>query len=109
MLFRSDETFGDCQAALIEPLATPVHAVRLVGELTGKKVVILGTGTIGLLTLIAVRRAGATMILSTDSLTTKLLSPWNSGLTLWSMQEWTTWPGWSEASSGKAPTLSLTA
>ncbi len=63
--------FTDYQAALIEPLATPVHAVRLAGDLTGRTVAILGAGTIGLLTLIAVRRAGAAKILSTDTLAKK--------------------------------------
>jgi threonine dehydrogenase-like Zn-dependent dehydrogenase len=65
------KNFTDYQAALIEPLATPVHAVRLGGNLTGKTVAILGAGTIGLLTLIAVRRAGAAKILSTDTLAAK--------------------------------------
>jgi len=36
--------FSDHQAALIEPLATPVHAVRLAGDLTRKTVAILGSG-----------------------------------------------------------------
>jgi threonine dehydrogenase-like Zn-dependent dehydrogenase len=54
-LYKIPNTFSDYQAALIEPLATPVHAVRLAG----------------LLTLIAVRRAGATKIVSTDTLATK--------------------------------------
>ena len=70
-LHKVPKNFTDYQAALIEPLATPVHAVRLVGNLAGKTVAILGAGTIGLLTLIAVRRAGAAKILSTDTLATK--------------------------------------
>jgi 2-desacetyl-2-hydroxyethyl bacteriochlorophyllide A dehydrogenase len=70
-LHKVPKNFTDYQAALIEPLATPVHAVRLVGNLTGKAVAILGAGTIGLLTLIAVRRAGAAKILSTDTLAAK--------------------------------------
>lgn len=63
--------FTDHQAALIEPLATPVHAARLVGDLTGKTVAILGAGTIGLLTLIAARHRGARTVLSTDPLANK--------------------------------------
>jgi threonine dehydrogenase-like Zn-dependent dehydrogenase len=70
-LHKIPKAFSDYQAALIEPLATPVHAARLAGDLTGKKAVILGAGTIGLLTLIAARRAGATKILSTDILANK--------------------------------------
>ena len=64
-------SFSDSQAVLIEPLATPVHAVRLAGDLTGKAVVILGAGTIGLLTLLAARHAGAKTIVSTDVLAGK--------------------------------------
>jgi 2-desacetyl-2-hydroxyethyl bacteriochlorophyllide A dehydrogenase len=70
-LHKIPKAFSDYQAALIEPLATPVHAARLAGDLTGRKVVILGAGTIGLLTLIAARRAGAAKILSTDILANK--------------------------------------
>jgi threonine dehydrogenase-like Zn-dependent dehydrogenase len=70
-LHRVPKNFSDYEAVLVEPLATPVHAVRLTGDLTGKKVAILGAGTIGLFTLIAARRAGASKIVSTDTLTTK--------------------------------------
>jgi 2-desacetyl-2-hydroxyethyl bacteriochlorophyllide A dehydrogenase len=63
---------SDALAALIEPLATPVHAVRLAGpDLTGRTVAILGAGTIGLLTLIAARHAGATRIAVSDTLPAK--------------------------------------
>lgn len=53
-------------AALIEPLATPIHAVRLVSDMPRGAVAILGCGTIGLLTLVALRRAGAGRIVMTD-------------------------------------------
>ena len=64
-------TFSDFEAALVEPLATPVHAVRLAGDLAGKTVAVLGAGTIGLLTLVAARHAGAGTIVSTDNLAAK--------------------------------------
>lgn len=63
--------FSDFQAALIEPLATPVHAVRLAGDLQGRAVAVLGSGTIGLLTLTAARKAGAAKVVSTDTLAAK--------------------------------------
>ena len=51
---------SDAGAALVEPLATATHAVRVAGdELQGRSVVILGGGTIGLLLLIAAPAAGA--------------------------------------------------
>lgn len=61
----------DYEAALIEPLATAVHAVGLAGGLQGKAVAILGSGTIGLLTLVAAREAGARRVVSTDPLAAK--------------------------------------
>ncbi|RFA15130.1 alcohol dehydrogenase [Subtercola boreus] len=62
---------SDLQAALIEPLSTPVHAVRLSGGVAGKKVAIIGAGTIGLLVLAAARYAGAETIVMTDMLESK--------------------------------------
>ena len=70
-LHKIPASFSDYQAALIEPLATPVHAVRLAGDLAGKTVAVLGAGTIGLLTLVAARHAGAGTIVSTDTLAAK--------------------------------------
>ncbi len=63
--------FTDHQAALIEPLSTPVHATSLAGDLSGKTVAILGSGTIGLLMLAAARAAGARRIVVTDVLADK--------------------------------------
>jgi 2-desacetyl-2-hydroxyethyl bacteriochlorophyllide A dehydrogenase len=55
------------QAALAEPLSTPVHAVRLAGpDLTGQTVAILGAGTIGLMTLAVARQHGARRIVMTN-------------------------------------------
>lgn len=70
-LHKVPATFSDFQAALIEPLATPVHAVRLAGDLQGRTVAILGSGTIGLLTLKAALKAGAAKVVSTDTLSVK--------------------------------------
>ncbi|NMO53327.1 alcohol dehydrogenase catalytic domain-containing protein [Actinoplanes sp. TBRC 11911] len=53
------------QAAFIEPLSTPVHAIRLAGGVAGKTVAILGAGTIGLLTLRAARAYGAKRVVMT--------------------------------------------
>ncbi|WP_344386694.1 zinc-dependent alcohol dehydrogenase [Streptomyces vastus] len=61
----------DVEAALVEPLATPVHAVAKAGELTGRTVAVLGAGPIGLLTLLAARHAGAGRIAVTDLLAGK--------------------------------------
>ncbi|MEU9207881.1 alcohol dehydrogenase catalytic domain-containing protein [Streptomyces sp. NPDC048415] len=62
------EGMTDIEAALVEPLATPVHAVAKAGDLTGRTVVVLGAGPIGLLVLAAARHAGAARIAVTDLL-----------------------------------------
>ena len=60
------DALDDNTAALIEPLSTPVHAVRLAGDVAGRSVAILGAGTIGLLTLAVLRAHGAGKVVSTD-------------------------------------------
>ena len=63
---------GDLDAVLIEPLSTPVHAVRLAGgDLTGRTVAILGAGTIGLLVLAVARQANAARIAVCEPLAAK--------------------------------------
>ncbi|GAA2543174.1 alcohol dehydrogenase catalytic domain-containing protein [Winogradskya consettensis] len=57
--------FDDRTAALIEPLSTPVHALRLAGPVEGKAVAILGAGTIGLLTLRLAQAQGAKRVVMT--------------------------------------------
>jgi 2-desacetyl-2-hydroxyethyl bacteriochlorophyllide A dehydrogenase len=52
-------------AALIEPLATPVHAIRLAGGVRDRTVAILGAGTIGLLLQRVARAHGARRIVLT--------------------------------------------
>jgi L-iditol 2-dehydrogenase len=48
--------------ALTEPLAVCVHGVRLGGIGIGDRVLVLGAGTIGLLSVLAARAAGATEV-----------------------------------------------
>ncbi|GAB3618474.1 alcohol dehydrogenase catalytic domain-containing protein [Okibacterium endophyticum] len=61
----------DLKAALIEPFSTPVHAVRRAGDLTGKRVVVLGAGPIGLFVTIAALAAGASTVVVADLLESK--------------------------------------
>ena len=62
---------SDLDAALIEPLATPVHAGRIAGPLQGRTVAVLGAGTIGLLMLAVARWSGAAKVVVTDPLPAK--------------------------------------
>jgi L-iditol 2-dehydrogenase len=65
---RVPDGMTDVEAALVEPLATPVHAVVKAGDLSGRTVAVLGAGPIGLLVLAAARHAGAARIVVTDLL-----------------------------------------
>lgn len=54
------------EAAMAEPLAVTLHATRRAGEMLGKRVLVTGCGPIGVLAILAARRAGAAEILATD-------------------------------------------
>lgn len=54
------------EAAMAEPLSVVLHGVRRAGEMLGKRVLVTGCGPIGLLVILAARRAGATEIVATD-------------------------------------------
>lgn len=54
------------EAAMAEPLAVTLHATRRAGPMLGKSVLITGCGPIGILSIIAARRAGADHIVATD-------------------------------------------
>ena len=54
------------EAAVAEPLAVCLHAVRRAGPLDGRRVLVTGCGPIGILTIMAVRNAGAAEIIATD-------------------------------------------
>lgn len=53
-------------AALAEPLAVCLHAVARAGDLAGARIVLFGAGPIGLLTMLAARRAGAAEVIVCD-------------------------------------------
>ena len=54
------------QAAMAEPLSVALHAVTRAGSLLGKQVLVTGCGPIGILVILAARRAGAARIIATD-------------------------------------------
>ncbi|SDX44023.1 L-idonate 5-dehydrogenase [Litoreibacter albidus] len=54
------------EAAMAEPLAVCLHAVRQAGPMLGKSVLVTGCGPIGVLCILAARRAGADHIVATD-------------------------------------------
>jgi L-idonate 5-dehydrogenase len=54
------------EAAMAEPLSVALHALRRAGPLLGKRVLVTGCGPIGVLSVLAARRAGAAEIVATD-------------------------------------------
>ncbi len=54
------------EAAMGEPLAVTLHATLRAGEMLGKRVLVTGCGPIGVLSILAARRAGAAEIVATD-------------------------------------------
>jgi L-idonate 5-dehydrogenase len=56
------------EIAFAEPLAVGLHGVNRAGDLLGKNVLVTGGGTIGCLTVIAARLAGATSVTVSDVL-----------------------------------------
>ncbi len=65
------DAMSDAEAALVEPLSTAVHAVRVAGDLKGRRVAVLGGGTIGLLVLIAACAAGAESVAVSEPVSSK--------------------------------------
>ena len=60
------EGLSAAEAAMAEPLSVGLHATRRAGELLGRHVLVTGCGPIGVLAILAARRAGAAEIVATD-------------------------------------------
>ena len=59
-------------ATLVEPLAVGLHDINRGGDVHGRSVLIAGSGTIGLFTLVAARQLGASVIATTDVISNRL-------------------------------------
>jgi L-idonate 5-dehydrogenase len=60
------DTVSMGEAACCEPLSVALHAVAQAGSLTGKRVLVSGSGPIGALVVAAARHAGALDVVATD-------------------------------------------
>lgn len=60
------QTMSYSEGAMIEPLAVTVHAVRRAGDVSGKKIAVLGAGPIGILLAQSAKALGAKQVLITD-------------------------------------------
>lgn len=58
-LFHLPDDMSWEEGALVEPLAVAVHAVHMVGNIVGQRIVVYGGGTIGLCVLQAAKALGA--------------------------------------------------
>ena len=62
-LFRIPDGVSQHDAAVAEPLACGIHATNLMGDMTGKDVVVIGPGIIGLSAFFGAKFAGARKLL----------------------------------------------
>jgi len=60
------DEISDEQGAMIEPLAVALHAIRRAGGVSGKRVLVLGAGTIGRLVATAAKAYGAAPVAITE-------------------------------------------
>lgn len=79
MAYPKDESVSFMEAAMTEPLAVAIHAVRRAGIMIGDTVAVLGLGAIGLLALQVVKKAGARVV-GTDISSEKLHLAANLGI-----------------------------
>ena len=63
---------SDAQGALIEPLSCAVHGLRRIGPVVGQDAVVMGAGTMGLLLMQLLNRAGARSVAVVDRKASRL-------------------------------------
>jgi 2-desacetyl-2-hydroxyethyl bacteriochlorophyllide A dehydrogenase len=64
--YRIPDSVDDAQGALIEPLSCAVHGLRRIGPVLGEDILLTGAGTMGLLLLQLLNRAGARSVSVVD-------------------------------------------
>lgn len=65
-VFKLPDDMSLDHAAMIEPIAVAVHALRRGGDIGGRRVLVLGAGTIGNLVAQVAKAFGASAVMSTD-------------------------------------------
>lgn len=65
MLYRLPDELDFDLGAFAEPMAVSVHGVHIANVSSGDKVLVLGTGTIGLTSIMAAQAAGASEVIAT--------------------------------------------
>jgi L-iditol 2-dehydrogenase len=72
IMYRLPDNLSFEQAALIEAVSVGVHAVNLTPIVLGDTAVVVGSGMIGLLTIQAVKHAGAARVIAVDTVDDRL-------------------------------------
>lgn len=73
VVYRLPESISFAEAAMLEAVAVALHAVRLAGEITPEtSALVVGAGTIGVLTLQALKAAGCERVFVSDVDETRL-------------------------------------
>ena len=75
------DAVSDQQGALIEPLSCAVHGMRRLGSVVGEDVLVMGAGTMGLLLMQLLNRAGARSVAVVDRKASRLDSATAAGAT----------------------------
>src|SRR5438874_7283113 len=70
--YRIPDSVDNAQGALIEPLSCAVHGLRRIGPVIGEDVLLTGAGTMGLLLLQLLNRAGARSVSVVDRKASRL-------------------------------------
>ena len=99
------------QGAMIEPASVAVHAVSRGGDVQGKKVLVLGAGTIGNLVAQVAKGFGASAVMITDLQDYRLQKAKECGVDFWSswISRSTRWKRtWSKPSCGISGRSGLT-
>ncbi|WP_164114490.1 zinc-binding dehydrogenase, partial [Serratia marcescens] len=80
--YKLPDNMDTMEGALVEPAAVGMHAAMLADVKPGKKIIILGAGSIGLMTLQACKCLGATEIAVVDVLEKRLTMAEQLGATV---------------------------
>ncbi len=80
--YKLPDNMDTMEGALVEPAAVGMHAAMLADVKPGKKIIILGAGCIGLMTLQACKCSGATEIAVVDVLEKRLIMAEQLGATV---------------------------
>src|ERR1700753_1041274 len=79
--YKIPDAASDQQGALIEPLSCAVHGMRRLGSVVGEDVLVMGAGTMGLLLMQLLNRAGARSVSVVDRKASRLDAATATGAT----------------------------